>query len=157
MFKQILLVISSLLLINCSSNPTVNQPASGQRSMQNAPVGNQIDFYDSEIFDLKLGTALMSEPRTFRVDVLMPFTVNQIPKRMDMWLSAVNKNGGTVQTKPDPDFTKDRAFGEILDLIIQVYKEIKDLVIYGAASNYNVTVFYKPNGGTVTKMVFTHK
>jgi hypothetical protein len=77
---------------------------------------------------------------------------------MDVWLSAIHNTGGSVQTKPDPDFIKDRAFiSEIVDLIIQVYKEVKEVAVYGAAANYNLTIFYIPNLGTVTKMVFTHK
>ena len=145
MLKKILLLTFPFFLISCASNPTVNQQMAngGQSTMQNASVTTQIDFYDSEIFDLKLGTGLLSEPATFRVDVLTPFTVNQIPRRLDVWLTAVSNHGGNVQTKPDPDFQNSKAFSEILDLIIQVYKEVKEIVIYGAAANYNVTVFYK--------------
>jgi hypothetical protein len=158
MLKKILLLTFPFFLISCANNPTGNQQMTngGQSTMQNASATTQIDFYDSEIFDLKLGTGLLSEPATFRVDVLTPFSINQIPRRLDVWLTSVSNHGGSVQTKPDPDFQNSKAFSEILDLIIQVYKEVKEIVIYGAAANYNVTVFYKPNGN-VTKVIFTHK
>jgi len=144
--------------MGCASNNTNNSSTVNNHLIEtDTTVENQMEFYDSEIFDLKLGTTLLANPSTFQVDVLAPFSVNQIPKRVDMWLSAVNSRGGSVHAEPDPNFVKEKAFLELVDLIIQVYKEVKELVIYGAAGNYNVTVFYKPSDGKVTKMVFEHK
>ena len=160
MNKKVFLLITSLLSINCAiANDEAPPTEANENTIQITPAANNpIDFFDSEVFDLKLGKALLVEQPTVEVKVIAPFSVNQIPKRMDIWVSAIQNTDGNVETKPDPEFLKDRAFiSEIIDLIVQVYKEVKQVAVYGVASNYNLTIFYKPNLGTVTKMVFTHR
>ncbi len=160
MIKQVFLLATSLLSTNCAiANDEVPSTEANEGNTPITPGTNiPIDFFDSEIFDLKLGMALIAGQPTVEVKIIAPFTVNQIPKRMDIWLSAVHNTGGSVETKPDPEFLKDRGVvREIIDLVVQVYKEVKDVAVYGSASNYNLTIFYKPNVGTVTKMVFAHK
>lgn len=160
MNKKVFLLAASLLSINCAIADDEAPPAEVNESntQTTQAAGNPIDFFDSEVFDLKLGKALLGEQPSVEVKIIAPFSVNQIPKRMDIWVSAVQNTGGNVETKPDPDFIKSRAFiSEIIDLIVQVYKEVKQVAVYGVASNYNLTIFYKPDAGTVTKMVFTHK
>lgn len=159
MIKKLLLLSTSLLWVNLAIADEVSSTDVNKDSIQSIPTTSvPIDFFDAEVFDLKLGMALLSGQPTVEVKIIAPFTVNQIPKRLDVWVSAIHSTGGSVLTKPDPEFVKDRGFiSEIFDLVVQAYKEIKDLAVYAAAANYNLTLFYNPKLGTVTKMVFTHK
>jgi hypothetical protein len=184
--RKIFTLVIPLLLIACANTETVQPPtlatasanqvndeagtakieqtapiqtATGDAKPQSAAATPAIEFYDSAVFDEKLGQALTDNAPVVEVKTISPFSVNQIPQRLDVWLSAaVHEYGGKVETKPDPAYPQSKAIiGEIIDLVVSVYDAVKKKTTYGAAENYNLTVYYKPGTGTVTKMVFTHK
>jgi hypothetical protein len=171
MIKTSFILISSLLIISCASTEEVaplsassNLAQTGSIAVTNVDkktpaVSQPIDFFDSQVFDATLGEALTAGQSTVEVKAISPFTVNQIPQRLDVWLSAaVHEYGGKVETKPDPAYPQSKAIiSELVDLAVQVYGAVQKEKTYGAAENYNLTVYYKPGTGTVTKMVFTHK
>jgi hypothetical protein len=172
MLKKILVLTGSLVLVNCASSETVEQPTAGSSSkaqmplttedssnQQSAKADQPVEFFDSDMFDWHLSEALSAGQTAVEVKPAAPFTLNEIPKRMDIWLSAaVHEYGGKVETKPDPAYPQSKAIiGEIVDLVVQLYGAVKKNTMYSPAENYNLTVYYKPGTGTVTKMVFTHK
>lgn len=151
MFKIIFLVIFTMSTLSCSQ--------SWDRAMVNDLSAKdvkttQLEYYDSELFDLELSKALLSNSPKLTINITTSFTVDQIPKRLGIWLSAIKNRGGNVTTKPDPDLVKTRAFLEMIYLIVQFYSEIKELFIYSVADNYNATVFYNSSDNVVTKIIF---
>jgi hypothetical protein len=135
--------------------PGAGVQAGGNKNEE--PVNTDLDLYDSITFDVKLSSALAAEVPLVTVKVLAPFTVNNIPERIDKWLESVRQYGGSVELKPDPDYPASRDFGLILELIKKAYDLAKEMLIYNNARNYNVDVLYKPGSGEVTKFVFTLK
>jgi hypothetical protein len=124
---------------------------------QQAPAGAELSLYDSITFDIKLSSALGKERPAVTVRPVAPFTLNQIPERIDKWLDAVRKHGGQIELKPDPDYPASRDFGLIYDLLSKAYDLAKEALIYRKAENYNVDVLYKQASGEVTRFVFTLK
>ena len=121
------------------------------------PASTELGLYDSITFDLKLSSALAAKRPTVIVKLIAPFTVNNIPERIDKWLDSVRKYGGVVELKPDPDYPASRDFGLIFGLLSKAYDLAKEMLIYSHARNYNVDLLYKPGPGEVTKFVFTLK
>jgi hypothetical protein len=121
------------------------------------PTSTELGMYDSITFDIKLSSTLAAKRQTVTVLVIAPFTVNNIPERIDKWLDSVRKYGGKVELRPDPDYPASRDFGLILNLLNKAYDLAKEMLIYSNAKNYNVDVLYKPGSGEVTKFVFALK
>ena len=128
----------------------------GANDMQE-PASTELSLYDSITFDTKLSSSLAAKLPVVTVNVIAPFTANNIPERIDKWLNAVNKYGGRVELKPDPDYPASRNFGLIFDLLNNVYDLAKEMLIYSNAENYNLDVLYKPGSGELTRFVFILK
>ena len=124
---------------------------------QEEPTDTELALYDSITFDIRLSGALAAQPPLFTVKVIAPFTVNNIPERIDKWLHSVRKHGGNVELKPDPDYPANRDFGLIVDLLTKAYNLAKEMLLYRNAENYNVDILYKQDSGEVTKFLFTLK
>jgi hypothetical protein len=118
---------------------------------------SSLELFDSIAFDHKLSRLMAAEQPTITVITIAPFTVNNIPERIDKWLSSISEYDGEVELKPDPDFPPTRDFGTIFDLINRVFDLAKEMFIYKYAEDYNVVVYYKPESGDVTRFVFTLK
>jgi hypothetical protein len=121
------------------------------------PASTELSLYDSITFDIKLSSTLAAKLPAVTVNVIAPFTANNIPERIDKWLDSVRKYGGTIEVKPDPDYPASRDFGLIFDLLSKAYDLAKEMLIYSNAENYNADVLYKPASGEVTRFVFTLK
>jgi len=114
-----------------------------------------IAFFDSSPFDSKLSAALKKEPPVVRVEFPAPVTVNEIPERVDKWLSQVEEYGGTVELRPE-DTTRG-IIGMIIDLIIGSYRLAQEKMLYGPVEDYNAEVWYKKEDGRITKILFVRK
>jgi len=153
---NLVLLLSGLLLYliflsGCNSNPTVSELSNPADVPE-----KQIELFDSEIFDYKLGLSLRRQLVSVEVKVIAPFNANDIPHRIEKWLSAVKEYGGEVSLQVDPDIraTKKGLISELIDLIIVAYASSKKALLYKAASNYDATVFYNVNDGSITRVIF---
>jgi hypothetical protein len=116
----------------------------------------EIEYFDSEVFDFKLGLAMRRDLPTVTVKPIVQFTVNDIPERLDKWFTAVKEYGGSVNLRPDPEH-KTRMIGAIFDLIVKGYQAVKELLLFKAAKQYNAVIYYIPGDGTITRAEFIHK
>ena len=147
------LILAGALLLACYPGDGRGADASDNHE----PASTELNLYDSITFDIKLSRALAAKPPVVTVTSIAPFTTNNIPERIDKWLDAVRKTGGTVALKPDPDYPASRDFRLIFDLLSQAYDLAKEMLIYSHAKHYNVDILYKPGSGEVTRFVFTLK
>lgn len=127
-------------------------PAAAAETKDETPT---IDFFDSSSFDRKLSAALKNKPSVVRVEFPAPITVNEIPVRMDKWLSQVEEYGGTVELKPE--FSDRGILGAIIDLIIGAYRLAEEKRTYGPVEHYNAEVWYTKEDGRITKILFVRK
>jgi len=148
-FLSLFIFIGLISMTACTSN--AKKMETGNMVPQTA-----INFFDSEVFDIKLGLSLRKKLESVDIKVITPFSTNNIPKRLDKWLSAVSRNGGKVDVQADPAFMKTRGIiSEIVDLIFSLYDGAKELAFYNATDNYDVVLYYKPADGMVTKLIFS--
>ncbi len=139
------LFVLAVLLPGCA----VKSPAEG------AAVQREVQFLDSFSFDRKLSASLSAGQD--RVDVLFPaaITLNNIPERMDKWLSKVEKFGGRVEIQAD---TTERGFiSEIIGFFVKVYEMAEESLVYAPAKDYDALITYKPGSGLVTRLSFVRK
>lgn len=143
------LTLLAVLLLALSGCATKN-PAEG------ATVSGEVQFLDSFSFDRKLSASLgAGQPQ---VDVLFPavITLNNIPERMDKWLSKVEKFGGKVEIQAEPEPGRG-IITEIFSLFIKIYEAAEEKLVYDPAKNYNVLVRYKAASGIITRVSFLSK
>jgi len=136
----------SLLLFACATK----NPAEG------AAVQKEVQFLDSFSFDRKLSASLGAKQP--QVEVLFPATItlNNIPERMDKWLSKVEKFGGTVEIQAEPEPGRG-LITEIFSLFVKAYEAAEEALIYGSAKEYNVVIHYRAATGIITRVCFVRK
>ncbi len=144
----------------------VSPPPRPTTTAQSSSEGNEqrptpaVDFLDVSSFDTKLSSALKNASPTVTVQFSAPITVNSIPERLDRWFATVEQHDGAVTLLEDPNHPgpSSRFVGSLaLSLAIGVYELIKNKLLYSPAKQYNATVYYLKDKGTVTKVVFTRK
>jgi len=138
--------LACLLLSACAPK----NPAAGTAPLK------EVQFMDTTGFDYKLSASLEAGQQS--VDVLFPavITLNNIPERIDKWLSKVEKFGGKVEIQAEPEPGRG-LITEIFSIFIKAFEAAEERLIYAPAKNYNVLVTYKGKTGIVTKMTFTRK
>jgi hypothetical protein len=148
-FSRVLAVAA--LVTSCA---TVDERAVTDAGATDVP----IDFFNATGFDQRMSSALRTKPTTVTVNLLARTTLNDLPERLGVWLSEVEKHHGKVELQDDSE-VKTRG---IVDLslavagIVMLYKLVENKMMYGPVGDYNATIHYK-EGGTVTRVVFTRK
>ena len=143
-FLVLCALIAPIALAACASKP---------------PVGNQLRFVDSKIWEDQLRQALASDEKEVTVvfeghDV----TVNALPDRLDAWLYTISKrSGGKVDFLPDPALPATRnPIALALSFGLTGYKFAAEEYHYFPARDYNAIVYHDPTTGTLTRVVFVH-
>ena len=138
--------LACVLLFACAPK----NPAAGTAPLK------EVQFMDTTGFDYKLSASL--EAKLPSVDVLFPavITLNNIPARIDKWLSVVEKFGGKVEIQADPEPGRG-LITEIFSIFIKAFEAAEEKLIYAPAKGYNVLVSYQSKTGIITKMTFTRK
>lgn len=152
-FRWILFLAFSVIsqIANANQPPTANPPANVDA--EKIPT---IQFLNSNIFDRQLSRALDNQHPTVKVTFPIAFTTNEIPERIDKWLVAVEDYEGTVDVAPE-QIERGLFDNLVASLIKGIYKKIKEKILYSPAKNYNVTVYYEPRTGNVTRVMFLNK
>jgi len=118
-----------------------------------AASGPSLPYVNADAFDRKLSSSLAERPASFEVLFPLPVSMKMLPERLDKWLSAVEKSGGSVEAVPVPE--QRGLFTDLLELAIKLYDLVTARDLYAPAQYYNATVHYKRSTGTVVKVVFT--
>jgi hypothetical protein len=148
--KSILALLAAcfafFLLFACAPQ----NPAAGTAAQK------EVQFMDTTGFDYKLSASL--EAKQEQVDVLFPavITLNNIPERIDKWLSKVEKLGGKVEIQAEPE-TGRGLITEIFSIFVKAFEAAEEKLIYAPARDYNVLISYKAKTGIVTRMTFVRK
>ncbi|MBU1229223.1 MAG: hypothetical protein KKA55_06235 [Proteobacteria bacterium] len=138
--------LACLLLSACAAQ----NPAAGTAPQK------EVQFMDTSGFNYKLSASLGAKLE--QVDVLFPalITLNNIPERMDKWLSMVEKFGGKVEIQAEPEPGRG-LITEIFSIFIKAFEAAEEKLIYAPAKDYNVLISYKAKTGIITKMAFVRK
>jgi hypothetical protein len=86
------------------------------------------------------------------IDILTPFSSNNVPKRLDGWLSAISENGGEVKTKPADG---EKIIKSLKIILGNIYQEFTR---YAPAKNYSVAelIYRRDESGEamIEKIIF---
>jgi len=128
-----------------------------------------LQFIDTDMFDKQLSTAMSNQHYEIQISMLTPFSTNNVPQKLDTWLTVISDFGGEVNVEPvetempedgEKTGTKRSFIVPIALALFSMYKDYRNQQKYEAAENYNATVFYKQNEqgeAIVEKIVFSHK
>ncbi|MDP3425937.1 MAG: hypothetical protein Q8S17_00980 [Humidesulfovibrio sp.] len=148
--KSIPLLLCACLAVLLLSACAPRNPAAGTAPLK------EVQFMDTTGFDYKLSASL--EAKQPSVDVTFPavITLNNIPARIDKWLSVVEKFGGKVEIQAEPEPGRG-LITEIFSIFVKAFEAAEEKLIYAPAKGYNVLVSYKAQNGIITRMTFTRK
>ena len=118
----------------------------------------KVTFLDTNSFDDELSGTMLAKTQAITVTTLASVSINEIPQRLNKWLSAVTAQHGHIYIEPK---TTGVSSDWALDLLPKIYNKIHDLfadnISYTSASNYNATIFYNLKSGMIKKVVFSKK
>jgi hypothetical protein len=112
---------TSLALVACNTTPVnSSDPITPQA---------QVSFIDISKFDRELASSVGSPLEA--VDVVFYDRVgpNNMPERLQKWLSAVEKNGGVVRVVPPPNEIAPRDPLALISLVGSLFTVIKNLAV----------------------------
>jgi hypothetical protein len=144
------------ILVGCiPGNSNQKNPTSGLFK----PLFNHtaLEYIDSTAFDESLSNAMNQAEAKIEVSVLTPFSSNNIPERLDTWLTVIKENGGEVNTEPAEN---ERSIIGIALALFSAYQLVKEQLRYLPAKNYHATLLYRraeSGDALIEKIVFTHK
>ena len=141
-------MILLLALSGCCAR-TAYHPAPGET------VPDALDFFDSSAFDHQLNHALSVGHPKVTVTFPAAVTLNNIPPRLDKWLSAVQETGGRVQAAPEPEGRG--ILEEIFSFFVRVYERLASACVYAPAEAYDALILYAKDTGMVTRVLFLER
>jgi hypothetical protein len=121
-----------------------------------------ITFLDSKLFDNMLSKELSVEKDVVEVAISGKMSLNNIPARIDKWISLVAENGEVQLVATEPALKPKFVMG-LLSLIPTVYsyfKKTSEERTLEPAKKYNATIIYQldKNGESIIeKIVFTRR
>jgi len=144
---NLFLLVITLNLVGCF--PATNNRTPTQQSIT-------LEYLNSGYFEKKLSTAMSQKPATIEVKFLNSFSANDIPKRLDTWLTVIGETGGKVQTAPADG---ERNIVNWVVTLYSVYQELKKELQYKPAQHYNAQLLYRHKNGKVVieKVLFTRR
>ncbi len=139
--KHLILGFSLLILTACEPKPT------------EAP-SSYLKYIDTNQFDQKLSQSMQQNEREIEIAALSPFSTNNIPERLNNWLSVISDNGGKIKTEPAEG---ERALGKALKLIFDSFLYQGK---YQPAAKYDAKLIYRRNESgeaMIEKVIFTNR
>jgi len=138
--KHLTLSLSLLILTACEPKPT------------EAP-SSYLKYIDTNQFDQKLSQSMQQNEREIEIAALSPFSTNNIPERLNNWLSVISDNGGKVKTEPAEG---ERILGTLKIIFDSIYNQGK----YKSAAKYDAKLIYRRNESgeaMIEKVIFTNR
>lgn len=127
--------LSICVLSSCVKAPT-----------DDARTANEVVFLDLPKFDKDLSAALSRHKNTVAVDFYEPVSPNQVPIRLQNWISSAEKSGGKISVIAPPSDPVPKSPMLAANLLSGLWSSLKLLddfrkdKIYDAAANRDVMV-----------------
>jgi len=120
-----------------------------QAQGQTAP--EPIRFIDLSKFDTDLERALKDNKETVSVMFYEKTSPNNMPNRLQKWVTAVEKSGGKIDVEPPPGEPRPRSPAMLIGLLgglwssIKAWGEIREQAMLDAAQSRNVLIHLERN------------
>lgn len=135
---------SILFMMSCAFFSTT-PPAVGQSNP------DSIRFIDLSKFDSDMEKALNVSKETVTVTFYEKTSPNNMPNRLQKWVTSVEKSGGKIEVEPPPDEPRARSPVMLIGLLgglwssIKAWGEIKEKSMLEAAQSRNVQIYLERN------------
>ena len=155
MFLRIVGVVFSLALAACASNVQLSS------AVETTPTGARLSFLDISKFDRDLSGSLQDKNASVEVAFYDKVSPNNVPDRLQKWISVVEVNGGKVLVEPPPNELVSRSPFAALSLIGTLITSIKGFAqfnserIYESAKGRDAVISLErnSNGDVVIKAI----
>lgn len=119
MFLRILNVVFSLALAACSSNVPLSS------AVESTATGTKLSFLDISKFDRDLSGSLQDKTASVEVAFYDKVSPNNVPDRLQKWISVVEADGGKVLVEPPPNELISRSPMAAISLVGTLISSIK--------------------------------
>lgn len=135
-------------------------PLSARAQSESGP----IRFIDITKFDSDLEKALSTHKDAVLITFYEKTSPNNMPNRLQKWISTVEKSGGKIDVEPPPDEPRPRSPGLLIGLLgglwssIKAWGEIREKAMLQAAQGRNVVIYLDRNSSgeiIVSQVKFT--
>ena len=145
MFLRTLGVVFSLVLASCASNVPLSS------AVEATPMGAKLSFLDISKFDRDLAGSLQEKNTSVEVAFFEKVSPNNVPERLQKWISVVEADGGKVLVEPPPNELVSRSPFAALSIVGSLITAIKSLAhfntekIYDAANGRDAVISLQRN------------
>lgn len=139
-----------------ADKPAADKPAA---EMPVVPVPAPITFFDSRLFDSKLANDLADGKGEVSVEVAGKISLNNIPARIDKWLTVVGEHGEVV-VKSEPPALKPKFLLAVLPVVFSFAQKFNSERLWEPAKQYNAVMVYhvdRDGESVLDRIVFTKK
>jgi hypothetical protein len=130
MFPRIISVFLSLALVSCGTNVSLSTP------VEKIPNGDKLSFLDISKFDRELSDALRASHEEVEVNFYDKVNPNNVPDRIQKWMSKVEADGGKILVKSPPNEPVTRNPVAALSLVSNLITSIKGLSKFNSERIY---------------------
>ena len=134
-----------LLLSGCASNAPLTTPISATAE------GAKLNFLDIAKFDKDLSMALTSQPSAIEVVFYDKVSPNNVPERLQKWMSVIESDGGKILVEPPANELVSRSPFAALSIIgtlvssIQRIAQFRSEQLYDSAKGRNAVIALERN------------
>ena len=130
MFLRTLGVVFSMALASCA----INVPLSS--AVELTPTGAKLSFLDISKFDRDLSGSLQDKHASVEVAFYDKISPNNVPDRLQKWISVVEADGGKVLVEPPPNELVARSPFAAVSLIGTLITSIKGFAQFNSEKIY---------------------
>ena len=130
MFLRISGVVFSLALASCATNVPLSS------AVEITLAGAKLSFLDISKFDRDLSGSLQDKNASVEVAFYDRVSPNNVPDRLQKWISVVEANGGKVLVEPPPNELVSRSPFAALSLIGALVTSIKGFAQFNSERIY---------------------
>jgi hypothetical protein len=145
MFFRILGVVFSLTLASCAANVPISS------AVESTPTGVKLNFLDISKFDRDLSGSLQEKNSSVEVAFYDKVSPNNVPDRLQKWISVVEADGGKILVEPPPNELVTRNPLAALSMVGTLLSTIKGFTkfnserIYETAKGRNAVIALERN------------
>lgn len=145
MYLRTLGVLFSLVLASCASTVPISS------TVEPTTTGAKISFLDIPKFDRDLSGSLNEKNKTVEVAFYDKVSPNNVPDRLQKWISVVEADGGKVLVEPPPNELVSRSPMAAISLVGTLISSIKGLAkfnsdrVYEAAKGRDTVISLERN------------
>jgi hypothetical protein len=155
MFLRTICVVFSLALASCATNVPLSS------AVEVSPSGEMISFLDISKFDRDLSTLLQVKTASIEVAFYEKVSPNNVPERLQKWISVIEADGGKVLVEPPPNELVARNPLAALSLIGTLITSIKGFAKFNSERIYEtakgrdavISLDRNSNGDVVIKAI----